>query len=48
MLQQYELRLAGYDDRLVRLIIERVKVHEDDTVLVEFGAGVEYLCGLQR
>ena len=46
VLQQCNLRLAEYDDRLVRLMVERVKVVEDDKVLVEFGAGVEYECGL--
>ena len=46
VLKLCNIRLAEYDDRLVRLMVERVKVVEDDKVLVEFEPGVEYVCGL--
>ena len=36
--------LREYDDRLVRMMVERVRVLGDDKVLVEFGLGVGYEC----
>ena len=47
VLQNHDLRLAEYDDRLVKLTVERIKVLDADKVLVEFGPGVEYVCGVE-
>jgi len=46
VIQEHDFSLPGYDDRLVRLLVERVKVLGDDTVLVEFELGCEYICQL--
>ena len=46
VIQEHDFNLPHYDDRLVRRFVERIKVLEDDKVLVEFELGTSYTCGL--
>ena len=42
VLRNYDLRLGGYDDRLVRMAVERIQVLGKDKVQVQFEFGVKY------
>ena len=47
ILERRDYCLEEYDDRLVRQMVEQVRVVDEDTVTVSFGVGAEYTCGLR-
>ncbi len=47
ILERRDYCLEEYDDRLVRQMVEQVRVVDEDTVTVSFGVGAEYVCALR-
>ncbi len=47
VLEDYDYSLDEYNDGLVRLMVEQIRVLDSDKVLVSFGLGVEYICELR-